>query len=339
MSNATPGSGQPNSRNDEEEMEAITQAVIVQVNVFVLGMIGLFMLVRLPQLFALLSSRMPRPFFQFLTRGAKGNSEQPPPARRLTKKQYEYKNPWDTVNETASIRGPTLRSGQKRNSSFNPPHVPSVPLLLAPLMNLLRLSIAPGYSVGQAAVMLNYFYVLLYGTFRESNVFTDNIRSAFMATSQIPLVFALAQKNNLIGGLLGYGYEKVSSAWIMACTRPHPLIAQLCSPIRWKSRRDRIQHSCSLLQYVFPRSPEIDYLSPLKVSRWAQAGTFIRNVSRLNNASGFAAILAMDMMCIFSLSFFRNRSYNVFRVTHTIGIFTILPGVCSIYLSMPKKKA
>ena len=63
------------------------------------------------------------------------------------------------------------------------------------------------------------------------------------------------------------------------------------------------------------------------MASWAQAGTFIKSVSRLNNASGFAAMLAMDMMCIFSLAFFRNRTYNLFRVTHTIGILTILPGV------------
>jgi len=238
-------------------MEAITLAMINQVNVFVLGMIALCMIVRLPHLIALFRSRMPRPFFQFLRRGPEGGLEAP---SRLSKKGSGYgsKNVWDSFNENGSFQGytkpPTLRSGQTRTYGFNPPHVPSVPLFLAPLMNLLRVSIAPGYSLGHAAVMLNYFYALLYGTFRESNIFTDNIRSAFMATSQIPLVFALAQKNNFIGGLLGYGYEKVSPGWVTAQTSAHPLIAQLYAPIRWKPGRNRSQHPCSLLQYVFPRS-------------------------------------------------------------------------------------
>lgn len=67
----------------------------------------------------------------------------------------------------------------------------------------------PGFSVAQAFVVVMYFYAMVYAVFFQSNIITDSNRTGWIAVSQLPLVFAFAQKNNVVGGLLGYGYEKV----------------------------------------------------------------------------------------------------------------------------------
>ena len=75
--------------------------------------------------------------------------------------------------------------------------------------NLLRFTLRPGMDVGKALVLICYFSILLYGTFYRSNVFSNPIRTGYLAVSQIPVVVVLGTKNNFIGMLLGMGYERV----------------------------------------------------------------------------------------------------------------------------------
>ena len=90
-----------------------------------------------------------------------------------------------------------------------PPHVASCFKQLRPLVTPLRSRISPGFSVAQTLVLVVYFYVLVYAGFYRSNIFTDSARTGWIAVAQMPFIFAFAQKNNALGSLLGYGYEKV----------------------------------------------------------------------------------------------------------------------------------
>ena len=72
--------------------------------------------------------------------------------------------------------------------------------------------VAPGFSVGQFIIIAVYFACVAYASFYHSNIFTDKRRTGWVATSQMPIVFLFAQKNNVIGSVLGYGYEKVRNS-------------------------------------------------------------------------------------------------------------------------------
>jgi hypothetical protein len=122
------------------------------------------------------------------------------------------------------------------------------------VISLLRRPVLPGYSAIQFGILMNYTYILLYGLFRESNPFTDGTRSAWISVCQLPLVFALAQKSNFLGTLLGYGYESVSFRRL--CVLMSTLIkgslslAELLPSIRWYHCRLDWKHPLRLLQYV-----------------------------------------------------------------------------------------
>jgi len=90
-----------------------------------------------------------------------------------------------------------------------PPHIPVCIKPLRPLLTPLRARIAPGFSVAQLLVMATYFYSLFYVAFYKSNIFTGSARTGWICIGQMPVIFAFSQKNNVLGSVLGYGYEKV----------------------------------------------------------------------------------------------------------------------------------
>lgn len=117
------------------------------------------------------------------------------------------------TDDTRSIYSHThLIQREDRTESIDfPPHVPTVPSILHPIVSPLRHRIVPGFSVGQAIILAGYSSVLLYAVLYKSSVFTDPVRAGFVAMAQIPFVFAFAMKNNFLGMLVGLGYEKVSN--------------------------------------------------------------------------------------------------------------------------------
>jgi hypothetical protein len=90
-----------------------------------------------------------------------------------------------------------------------PPHVPACPYFARPLIPLLRYRIRSGFSLGQLAVLVGYLGILSFITFAASSPFTDPARTGFIATSQLPIVFAFAAKNSVAGIPLCLSYEKV----------------------------------------------------------------------------------------------------------------------------------
>lgn len=90
-----------------------------------------------------------------------------------------------------------------------PYHIPTLSSIFHPIAPIFRYRIIPGFSLGQAVILGVYGGVLIYVLLYQSNTFTDPSRAGFVGMSQIPLVFAFATKNNLLGMLVGLGYEKV----------------------------------------------------------------------------------------------------------------------------------
>ena len=88
-------------------------------------------------------------------------------------------------------------------------HMPMLSSLVPQLASLLHLPVYEDYSLGQVLLMAAYGIVILYAGFHKSNPFLDFERSGWVSISQLPFVYILATKNNVIGMLVGLGYEKV----------------------------------------------------------------------------------------------------------------------------------
>jgi hypothetical protein len=86
---------------------------------------------------------------------------------------------------------------------------PTVSSIWHPVASVLRSRVHDNYSVNQVLLMLAYITIIFYVSFYKSDPFTYPHRAGFVITSQIPFVYALATKNNIIGMMVGVGYEKV----------------------------------------------------------------------------------------------------------------------------------
>lgn len=102
-----------------------------------------------------------------------------------------------------------VRARQSMGAAL-PPHMEPAPSFLRPVTSLLRSRLAPGFSAFQLVVCAGYLGILLYPSiYRSTGPFVDINRYGFISTSQIPFIFALGAKNNLLGMFFGVGYEKV----------------------------------------------------------------------------------------------------------------------------------
>jgi hypothetical protein len=109
-----------------------------------------------------------------------------------------------------------------------PWHLPMLSSSIHPLASFLNRRVHEDYSVAQALIMAAYTIVLFYVAFYQSNPFIDPMRAGWVAVSQVPFIYALATKNNLIGVLVGVGYEKVCLTQMTTClTFTPPFTAQL----------------------------------------------------------------------------------------------------------------
>jgi uncharacterized membrane protein len=88
--------------------------------------------------------------------------------------------------------------------------VPTWSSVLYPISSIFEYPLTPGYSFGQIVLLLGYLAIVLAAElWNWQSPFTNSNRTGLVTASQVPIVFALATKNNIFGVLLGVGYEKV----------------------------------------------------------------------------------------------------------------------------------
>jgi hypothetical protein len=90
-----------------------------------------------------------------------------------------------------------------------PTHIASCPSFMRWALPTLRHRVTPNYSVGQAILIAVYSWILIFATFYKSNFFVDYDRVGWISGTQLPFVIAYGAKNNVLGVLLGMGYERV----------------------------------------------------------------------------------------------------------------------------------
>lgn len=136
-------------------------------------------------------------------------------------KPHQYASPIPPAREdsisTASSRTETASTTFPSQKPHLPPptraapHINSLSARFPTISSFLSLQPVPGYPMHRTFIRLFYFGVLLFPALFRDSVFKNPIREGAIVASQLPWVYALGTKNNIVGVLTGYGYEKVSS--------------------------------------------------------------------------------------------------------------------------------
>ncbi|KAF6760556.1 ferric reductase transmembrane component [Ephemerocybe angulata] len=291
--------GAPGGAHGPSLEDMLTAKVTIEINAFIYCVIGLIVLLRVPHLVGFLKSNSGRPFLQVFRSGEPSSASEPKNLNQGPKLRKGAS--FDSTDKGSGPygAGETVVLDSIHLDAYSttkcPPHVPSAPGFLDPLRRLLQTRVLPGYSAMQIAVLMNYTYVILYGAFRWSNPFTDGARAGMIAVSQMPLIFALAQKSSILGSLLGYGYETLNYIH------------------RYAGRLSVTAANVHAIFYIY---------------KWSNAGTILQELQHPKFAWGLAFLIAMDILFFFSLEFWRRKAYNIFFWSHTIGIMVLFPAGC-----------
>ncbi|KAJ8584438.1 hypothetical protein M405DRAFT_826813 [Rhizopogon salebrosus TDB-379] len=212
----------------------------------------------------------------------------------LSSKDFDLNtDPSLTACETLPYRG-NMRL-QDAHSEKELPMPPQRVSPFSPVTSVLRYRVHDNYSVGQVLLMLVYTGIIFYVSFYQSDPFTDPGRAGAVITSQVPFVYALATKNNIIGMMVGAGYEKLNFL--------HRLVGSLMV----------IGANVHFLGYVYA---------------WSLHDTVYENLADPYVRWGILALVCFDLLGFGSTEFVRSRSYNLFLVTHIVGLIVFLFAAC-----------
>ncbi|KAJ6466914.1 hypothetical protein C8R45DRAFT_838725 [Mycena sanguinolenta] len=178
-----------------------------------------------------------------------------------------------------------------------PPRIRPAPSFFWPVVTLMRSRVAPGVSATQILICAGWLGVMLYPSiYTSKGPFMDIERYGVIAIAQVPIIFALASKNNLLGVFLGMGYEKLNFF--------HRFVARLAI----------ISAHIHGLGYIY---------------KWCLAKNFMQEISEPKNYFGLCMLLAFDCILLSSLAFVRKNAYNVFLYSHITFFIVVL--ICGLY--------
>ncbi|KAH9855485.1 iron reductase [Lenzites betulinus] len=218
--------------------------------------------------------------------------------------EFDDKEKWAATTDASHtyashselVRSPSTASGRERRRQNVPTHMPGWSTILPTIAAILRTTIRPGLTIGKGLVELTYFAVMLYAGLYKSNPFTDPIRAGFVAVSQIPIVVALGTKNNIVGMLIGFGYERLNYLH------------------RFAGRMLVLAANVHAIGYFYS---------------WTSAGNFAKYSAQPDKQWAFVALIATDLLLLLSTNMFREKFYNsIFIPSHVISIVVLLVAVC-----------
>jgi ferric-chelate reductase len=188
------------------------EALVFHVDLFIAALAAVYIIGQLPTLLARFSTLNEWRSWHLLRPSRVRPSEPPPYPRPLEDGDVSEANT-NIVSEHSRAHLNQARTQEThasvQNTGQQPRHVKAWSSRLPRLAAILRHPLKKGTSVGQAFILLVYFIVLLYPTLYQSNLFTDPVRTGYVSLSQLPVVLALAMRNNPAGTLAGVSYEKV----------------------------------------------------------------------------------------------------------------------------------
>ncbi|KIK63905.1 hypothetical protein GYMLUDRAFT_422562 [Collybiopsis luxurians FD-317 M1] len=171
-----------------------------------------------------------------------------------------------------------------------PPHVSNCPSFCRPLLKLMHARIHTGLSFSHFLLMLIWLGTITLPAFYATNAFTDPVRFGWIAAAQLPFVYAFGTKNNVIGVLLGVGYEKINFMH------------------RHSARIVLVAVNVHSLGYIY---------------KWCIAKDFMEEIAEPKNYWGLIGLICIDGLFLFSTEIFRKKAYNLFIATH-ISSLTVL---------------
>ncbi|KAH9943327.1 ferric reductase NAD binding domain-containing protein [Epithele typhae] len=131
-------------------------------------------------------------------------------------------------------------------------------------------------------------------------------RAAHLASCQLPLIVALAGKNNIISWITGIGHEKLNVL--------HRAAARTCLLLLWLHALNRALGGCDLSDSLQAASTDVEPASP---------GSSALN--RMCGCTGSGRMTAFTLATILSLRFIRNAFFEYFLISHIVlvGLFII----------------
>ncbi|TFK47381.1 hypothetical protein OE88DRAFT_1811188 [Heliocybe sulcata] len=248
-------------------------ALVFHIDIFILAAIGLFALLALPRIIGRLQGFRDG----FVFRSSWQENALPRPSY-----------------DSEATRVAPVQEKQVQGAASPPAHVPEWTTYAHGLSIILRYPIAPRLSLGQVLLMVGYFTLLLYAELYRASAFKHPIRAGFVAMSQIPLVYALATKNNAIGLVVGKSYEKLNFLH------------------QWTGTLLVLAANVHAIGYVY---------------KWVYAGIWTKQAEMAYILWGIVALVCLDILFFFSTSIWRLRAYNIFYVSHVIAFIVFLVAV------------
>ncbi|KAH9918083.1 uncharacterized protein B0H18DRAFT_1032519 [Fomitopsis serialis] len=157
------------------------------------------------------------------------------------------------------------------------------------------MQVLPGYPIGTLFLMLCWVGVMLYAGLLDSNPFSNPGRAGILVVSQLPLVFVLGTKNNVVGTLIGQGYERLNYL--------HRFVGRfLIFAIN--------VHAIGLM-YEFTSTSAWSTVIKIAHIQW-----------------GLVGLVCMDLLFLLSVSTFRQMFYHVFYASHVVCAIILLIATC-----------
>ncbi|KAI6026496.1 hypothetical protein BKA83DRAFT_9140 [Pisolithus microcarpus] len=219
-----------------------------------------------------------------------------PPINTNSDSKFTINANIDDSSEGCSTTFKALPTLPLQDTTSNPPsggqqsvHMPMLSSLVA--TGILSRPVYEEYTVGHVLLMAGYAAMVFYCGFYKSNPFSDPPRVGWITASQIPFVYILASKNNVVGMLVGVGYEKLNYL--------HRNIGRLVI----------VGANVHALGFVY---------------KWSVAGKLSIELAQPFVRWGLVALVCFDLLGMGSTQLVRSKCYNLFIITHVLGSFVFL---------------
>ncbi|CCM01239.1 uncharacterized protein FIBRA_03288 [Fibroporia radiculosa] len=199
----------------------------------------------------------------------------------------------DDSHSDTMVEFPSQKANMQARTGRPPIYMPAWSTMFPGVAYIFSIHIRPGYSLGMCLLFLAYLAGMLYASLYKADLFTTPSRLGYVAVSQFPLIYILATKNNIVGGLIGMGYEKLNVFH------------------RFAGRFAILAVNLHALAYF---------------AKWAQTSTIASHMDQ-SNIWGCVALGGMDVLFLVSLTPLRQAYYQLFYVLHVAGAVVALVAV------------
>lgn len=175
-----------------------SNTLVKYLDIFILLVILAFSLFNVPRTLVYIANNRSEAFQGYLLRSATRFRMYSPPSEATEQPKEKPEGP-------SEFSVTSLESAAMPKQWHFPMHIS----LRHPAAGLIHHRVLGNYTILQVLLMAGYSAAVLFAALYKSNPFSNPVRIGWVIASQFPFVYAFATKNNVIGLLVGVGYEKV----------------------------------------------------------------------------------------------------------------------------------